>query len=194
MTPQLTTLRAEAAHARTIANQWQHEVERLNTVLSQSSDDLVEAIASVLAGDTSANFNMALIWARLGRERRLKLLPIVDAVVRSEFQQQIGVLPPDDEDAVIRGFAFLERVEWLKEALDPDAGGAYRLRNLRDDPLEKTFRRLAVDVLLRRYALTQESPEVPGLGLTPEEARGRIRNLGEVLARSNGSARVLSVT
>ena len=66
-------------------------------------------------------------------------------------------------------FAFIQRVRWVTDVLDPDPGGAYSLCNLRDGPLENTFRSLAGEALLRRRVLAQRSSTAPGVSSTIED-------------------------
>jgi hypothetical protein len=122
--PLVSELQDQLAQARSWTGEFRREVQRLQGELSQWSDDVVAAASEVLAGDASAQVKLATTWSRVEYRQRLQVLPIVAALVSSAFEQVAGALPITTETTSI-GAAFLERVIWLIEALDRDAGEGY---------------------------------------------------------------------
>jgi hypothetical protein len=181
MYPAVRQLRQQLAQAQNSASSWREQSRILANQLTQSSDDLVSATKEVLAGDSDAKVKVATIWARLWRSRRLKLLPILGAAAEREFEQSVAALPMD-ETLVDTGVDFLQRLGWLTETLDPDAGDAYgsQATARADGPLEKTLERLAGDVqrhrdVIEQQAKTKSSSDLAARAAEPEWARGLVR-------------------
>lgn len=159
---QLAELREQLVQAQSRVREWRREAQLLQGELSQWSDDVVAAVKDVLAGDAAAQVKLATIWSRVLHGQRLKLLPIVAALVSSEFEQIAGGSRINKETTHL-GAPFLARVLWLIEALDRDAGEGYSVRT-KDGPLEKVFQRIAKEIGQRLELLKPDSEEAPDAG------------------------------
>jgi hypothetical protein len=118
--PQVTELRAQLAQTRSWIGKWSREVQRLRGT-SAIGPMTVAAAKDVLAGDAAAQVKLATIWSHAMHRQRVDLLPIVAALVSSEFEQVAGGSPITNH-TTDTGIAFLERVLWSIETLDCDAG------------------------------------------------------------------------
>ncbi len=168
--PQVIDLQAQLAQYRSWIGEWRQEVQRLQEKLGQWSDDVVAAARDVLAGDAAAQVKLATIWSRVEYRQRLELLPIVAALVSSEFEQVDGE-SPIAKDTTDKGIAFLERVRWLIEALDCDAG-EYNVRTRKDGPIEKVFNRIAREMGQRLELLKPDPAEPTVAAKTPVDDGG----------------------
>jgi hypothetical protein len=113
---------------------------------------------------------LATIWSRVTYRQRLKLLPIVAALVLSAFEQVAGS-PPINKETTYIAVDFLERVVWLIEALVCDAED-YSVRTKRDGPLEQVFRRIAKEIAQRLELLSPDSGEAKVAGQTAVDDGG----------------------
>jgi hypothetical protein len=170
ITSELASLRAQLAETQSSVDERWRETLRLHGELTQWSDDLVAAAKDLLAGDGSAQVMLATIWSRLTYTQRLNLLPIVAALVSSSLEQVAGS-PPINKETTHIAVDFLERVVWLIEALDCDAGD-YSLRTKRDGPLEQVFRRIAKETAQRLELLSPDSGEAKVAGQTAVDDGG----------------------
>ena len=132
----------------------------------------MSASQAVLSGDGEAKVTVAMIWARLRRRERLKLLPIVAAAAEREFERSVRPLPIS-QAWVDAGLEFLAGFRWVIDALDPGAGGDDAIRptgSRSDSPLEGALNRLIGAVLAGRKPVDREAEAAAVEAASPREA------------------------
>ena len=129
-------LRADVANLRAALKSMRHieellqrradtleaELKTLEAELKAAPEQLVEAIRQLLAGEPDARMKVAELWARIPRQRdREELLPQLAAEVADGVEAIVGRFSTSGE-AFARWPNCRQRIEWLIDALRPDAG------------------------------------------------------------------------
>jgi chromosome segregation ATPase len=104
------------------AEELEAELKTLEAELKAAPEQLVEAIRQLLAGEPDARMKVAELWARIPRQSdREKLLPQLVAEVADGVEAIVGRFSTSGE-AFARWPNCRQRIEWLIDALRPDAG------------------------------------------------------------------------